>query len=257
MITSPTNPKIKYVRRLQTDKRFRRREQLFVAEGTRWLKEVIAQKVSPQLILATERWLHVADHQLLWQHLVASKQIVSEQLFSTISETETPSGILFLLPIQFALLPTHPSLLLILDGVSNPGNLGTMVRTAAAAGVDGVILGPNCVDPYNSKVVRGSMGAILRLPVLTRNWPQIQELVVGMAVWVAVVGEATPYTAVSWQQPSAIIIGSEAHGVSEDALTLTAQTRRMTIPMASHVESLNAAMATGIVLFEAVRQRSL
>ncbi|MEM7115417.1 MAG: RNA methyltransferase [Chloroflexota bacterium] len=254
MITSTSNSKIKYVRRLQSDKRFRRREQIYVAEGTRWLKEVVVANISPQLILVTEQWLQTAVHHALLQQISSPYQLVSEQLLTAISDTKTPSGILLLLPQQTATLPTHPDLLLILDGVANPGNLGAMLRTAGAVGVDGVLLAPNCVDLYNPKVVRGSMGALLRVSVWEQTWAEIEAAVSGLSVWLSVVEAETSYTAVSWQNPSALIIGSEAHGVSQEARRLA--TNHLTIPMADATESLNAAVAAGIILFEAVRQRA-
>jgi RNA methyltransferase, TrmH family len=145
-------------------------------------------------------------------------------------------------------------LLLVLDEISTPGNLGTMLRTAAAAGADGVLLGPGCVDLYNPKVVRGSMGAHLRLPAHSQSWDEIAQTVQRMQVWLATVQAERAYTAVNWQPPSALIIGSEATGASEAARQLA--TGSITIPMHAATESLNAAMAAGIILFEAVRQRA-
>ncbi len=149
--------------------------------------------------------------------------------------------------------PTPSTFLLILDAIQTPGNLGTMLRTAAAAGVDGVVLAPGCVDPYNPKVVRGSMGTLLRLPVHQLNWDEIATLTHEMDVWVAIIDGETAYTAVSWTNPTALIIGSEAHGANPQARQIAGG--GVTIPMHKQTESLNAAMAAGIILFEAKRQR--
>ena len=254
MITSVTNVKVKYVRRLQSDKRFRQREGAFVVEGTRWLQDVVASaKVKPQMLFFTAAWRSTADNNHILQQLSGEQQLVNEVVMTAMSDTETPQGVLAVLPQQPLPLPPAPSLLLILDGVSTPGNLGTILRTAAAAGADGVILAPGSVDVYNPKTVRGSMGAHLRLPIHSLDWAEITRVVSGTAVWAAVVNEGVDYTAVSWPAPSTLIIGSEAWGISKNSLQLA--TGRLTIPMAAQTESLNAAMAAGVILFEAARQR--
>ncbi len=253
MITSPTNARVKYVRRLQSERRFRQREGVFVAEGTRWLQDALHTAVSPVALFFTPEWAEVASHAHLLQQVGATPQPVSAVVMAAMSNTEAPPGVLALLP-QIALpLPPAPSLLLILDGVNTPGNMGTMLRTAAAAGTDGVLLAPGCVDVYNPKVVRGSMGAHLRLPIQALDWAEIGEIVRHTAVWGAVTVGGVPYTAVAWNQPSALIIGSEAHGLSPQAAQLC--TGYCTIPMAAQTESLNAAVAAAIILFEARRQR--
>ncbi len=254
MITSTTNEKVKYVRRLQNDRRFRQREALFVAEGTRWLQDMAATStLHPSLLFFTPAWGESATNAQLLQMLGGQQYPVSEAVMTAMSTTETPQGVLAVLS-QFALpLPAQPSLLLILDGLSTPGNLGTMLRTAAAAGAEGVLLGPGSVDAYNPKVVRGSMGAHLRLPIHSLGWDAMAQIVQGMAVWAAVVTAGVDYTAVSWTHPSALIIGSEAWGISENGQQLA--TGQVTIPMAAQTESLNAAIAAGVILFEAARQR--
>ncbi|MGB1252652.1 MAG: TrmH family RNA methyltransferase, partial [Candidatus Promineifilaceae bacterium] len=151
-------------------------------------------------------------------------------------------------------LPPRPNLLLILDQIQTPGNLGTMLRTAAAAGVDGVVLAPGCVDLFNPKVLRGSMGAHLRLGVISAEWGQIETLTNDLNVYAAIVTSAINYTAPDWRQPSALIVGNEANGIGEQAKRLS---KGVTIPMSAETESLNAAMASGIILFEASRQRRL
>ncbi len=258
MITSITNDKVKYVRRLQTDRRFRYREKQVVVEGTRWLTELIELAHPPALLFYTERWLETAVHAQILQQLTSLGQstsyITSEEVMQAMSDTSTPAGVLAVIPMPQRPLPDKPTLLLVLDEVSTPGNLGTMLRTAGAAGADGVLLGPGCVDLYNPKVVRGSMGAHLRLPVHSQSWAEIAKTVRGMQVWVATVQAERPYTAVDWQQPTALIIGSEASGAGHNALALA--TGHITIPMHAATESLNAAMAAGIILFEAARQRA-
>jgi RNA methyltransferase, TrmH family len=255
MITSASNPKIKYVKHLQSDRRFREQEHAFVAEGTRLLAELVQFDIAPLMILATDRWLTSAESRSILAHpgLSVILEVVNDNVMSAASQTQTPPGVLAVAPIHDRPLPNQPTFLLILDQVANPGNLGTMLRTAAAAGVDGVLLGPGSVDAYNPKVVRGGMGAHLRLPIISADWAAIGQYLTGLSVWLAAANGSTSYTAVDWRSPSALIIGSEAAGAGEQADRLA--TGRVTIPMHQATESLNAAVAAGIILFEAVRQR--
>lgn len=253
MITSPSNSKVKRVRRLQTDRKYREREGAFVIEGTRWLDEVVQSAQAPEFVFYTEAWREKPDHNQILQQVSGSTQIVSEEVMAAMSDTETPAGILAVLPLQPLPLPPMPSLLLILDRVRDPGNLGTMLRTAAAAGADGVLLSPGTVDAYNPKVVRAGMGAHLRLPVMQLTWTEIEQLTSDMAVWVAATDGIDPYSEVNWRRPSALIVGSEAHGAGQEAEQVADGS--VYIPMHRATESLNAAMAAGVILFEAARQR--
>lgn len=258
MITSTTNPKIKYVRRLQNDRRFRKGEGAFVIEGTRWLLEMAPFIERLVLILVTESWLQQQENRLLIETLgladSSGLEIASEQVFAHVSDTENPAGVLAVVSIVRPNLPERPKLLLILDRVADPGNMGTILRSSAAAGIDGVLAGPGCVDIYNPKVVRSSMGALLRLPVLSLSWAEIGEIVAGMRVWLAAADGRTSYTDVDWRQPSALIIGSEAHGAGRQAHHIAHET--ISIPIAAQTESLNAAVAASVILFEARRQKT-
>lgn len=255
MISSLSNPKVKYVRRLQNERRFRSRERAYVIEGTRWFSEIDRQALIPRMVFFTKQWAVLQEHAAILQQMDAPGQAVSDTVMKTMSDTSTPSGVLAVLPMQEIPLPHPLTFLLILDGIQTPGNLGTMLRTAAAAGVDGVVLAPGCVDPYNPKVVRGSMGAHLRLPVRQLNWDEIAQLTGRMYTWVAAIDGEKVYTAVNWTRPTALIIGSEAHGAGDQARRLA--TGAITIPMHTATESLNAAMAAGIILFEARRRRDV
>jgi TrmH family RNA methyltransferase len=154
--------------------------------------------------------------------------------------------------VPFVNLPPRPGLILVLDQVRDPGNLGTILRTAEAAGAGQVLLAPGTVDVYNPKVVRGAMGAHFRLPVATLEWPAISQRVAERAVWLADATGEVAYDAVDWTQPAALIVGGEATGAGEEATALA--TGRVSIPMAGRAESLNAAMAATVLLFEAARQ---
>ncbi len=256
MITSPDNEKVRHVRALHGRRRVRERERQYVAEGVRLVEEALKAGVQPSFVLYTEASLADPRSAGLLANLQGAGVAclaVSDAVMAASSDTETPQGILAVLPLPDLPLPVQPTLTLILDGVRDPGNLGTMLRTALAAGVEQVLLAPGTVDPYNSKVVRAGMGAHLRLPLAALAWPQIALAVAGCDVWLAAAGEALAYTAVDWTRRSALVIGGEAAGARGEARALA--TGNVAIPMAAGVESLNAATAAAVILFEAVRQR--
>jgi RNA methyltransferase, TrmH family len=253
IISSLTNAKVKYVGRLQTDRRFREQEHHFVVEGSRWLAELIAHDVTPHTIYCTAAWAGVAENGRLLAQVAVSPLLVADPVMRRMSDTQTPPGVLAVAPMPSLPWPSQPEILLILDQVGNPGNLGTMLRTAAAAGVNGVLLAPGCVDAFNPKAVRGGMGAHLRLPIRAAGWPEIKTVCAELAVWTAAADGQIGYTDVNWRQPSALIIGSEASGPGPEAAELSQ--RRAYIPMSAATESLNAAVAAAVILFEAARQR--
>lgn len=178
---------------------------------------------------------------------------VSEKVMRAMAATTSPPGILAVVPFVELTPPPSPSLILVVDGLRDPGNLGTILRSAEAAGVGLAILAPKTVDHYNPKVVRGAMGAHFRLPISALSWTKIAEVLAGVAVLLADVQGGQNYSEVDWTRPSALIIGGEAYGPSQEARELAAAT--VTIPMHGGAESLNAAMAASIILFEAARQR--
>ena len=253
MITSTSNSKIKHVRRLQQDRRYREREQAYVVEGTRWLQEAAAAFPDEAALFYTDNWLAAAENEALLTRFKEAPLLVSDEVMAAMSEVATPQGALAVLPMRPRPLPQAPGFLLVLDGVQTPGNLGTMLRTAGAAGVDGILLAPGSVDAYNPKVLRGAMGAHLRLPLHTANWDEIRRLTANTLVWLAAAKGRTAYTDANWRRPSTLIVGSEAHGAGSQAHDLAHDT--VYIPMHANTESLNAAMAAAVILFEAARQR--
>ena len=253
MITSRTNSQVKSVRRLLSDRRFRHAEGMFVVEGTRWMRELAAASIRPRALYVTAAWAESDEGRALLASLDVEATPVADVVMAAMSDTETAPGALAVVAMEPRPWPEAPSLLVILDAVANPGNMGTILRAASAAGADGALLGPGCVDPYNPKVVRGSMGAILRLPVRAATWEEITGLAAGLDVWLAAARDGVAYSAVDWRRPSAILIGGEAHGAGAAAERVA--TGRVSIPMRDATESLNAALAAGILLFEAARQR--
>lgn len=253
MITSTQNARIRYVRSL-VRRRVRQREGRFVVEGSRLVGEVVRAGVEPVLVLYTESWAAAPGAQGLLASLAEAGEgvwLVSEAVLAACADTQTPQGILAVVPL--IQLRPRPGLALILDRLRDPGNLGTILRSAEAAGAGQVLLAPGTVDHYNPKVVRGAMGAHFCLPVASLDWPGIGEQVRGRAVWLADAAGEVAYDGLDWTQPSALIVGGEAHGAGKQAAALA--TGRVCVPMAGRAESLNAAMAATVILFEAARQQ--
>jgi TrmH family RNA methyltransferase len=257
MITSTKNPKIQYVRSLLGTARKRREAQAFVVEGVRLAEEALAAGWDSQLVLHTED-LNPRGLALVAGYAQQGAQVeqVTPEVMRSASDTQTPQGILAVLARRALPLPEHLDFAFIPDGVRDPGNLGTMLRTAAAAGVGAVFLPTATADAFAPKVVRAGMGAHFQLPIHSGDWDEIEAQLSGarLKVYLAAAGEGQDYTQADFRAPVALLIGSEAEGAGEAARRL-AHTR-VHIPMPGRMESLNAAAAASILLFEVVRQRS-
>jgi TrmH family RNA methyltransferase len=258
MISSVHNPRVQAVRRLQARAKERHTTQSFVVEGVRLVEEAwLASWTAKQVYYSEaldERGRAVVEG-LSGQG--SEVEEVSQAVMNAMSETETPQGLLAVLAQQTLPLPSAARFLLILDGLRDPGNLGTILRTARAAGTEGVLLAPGCVDAWSGKVLRAGMGAHFRLPILTPNWKEINSLLEQaprrLKVYLAAASQGRPYTEADFKAPMALIVGGEASGAGEEALSITDE--QVHIPMPGESESLNAAVAAGILLFEVVRQR--
>jgi TrmH family RNA methyltransferase len=247
MITSTQNERVKYIRSL-VRRRVRQREGRFVVEGTRLVNEVARAGLVPALAIYTEAWAESPAGQRLLPTLQSAEEgawLVSDAVLAACADTDSPQGVLVVVPVVH--LRPRPGLLLILDQIRDPGNLGTILRSAEAAGVGQVILTSGTVDRYNPKVVRGAMGAHFRLPVDSLTWPAIGQRVADRIVWLADSAGEVRYDAVDWTLPSALIVGGEATGAGQKAANLAAG--RVAIPMAKGAESLNAAMAATVIMF--------
>ncbi len=254
MITSPSNPKIKLVRALQSKRSERRSEQAFVVEGARLAEEAVRAHVPARLVLHTDRLDargRAAVNQLA--KLGAAIEIVSPEVMAAASEIQTPPGLLAVLALPTLRVPIPLNWALVLDRLSDPGNLGAVLRTAAAAGVQAVFLAPGTVDPYNPKVVRAAVGAHFHVPIVEANWDELATALAGLALWRAEAHAGAAYDRLNWRQPTALILGAEAAGPGEAAQRLAPQV--VHIPMSGQTESLNAAAAAAVLLFEGARQR--
>jgi TrmH family RNA methyltransferase len=258
MITSVHNPKIQWLHKLQSQSKARREEGAFVVEGVRLAEEAL-QAGWPALLV-----LHSEQLSLRGQAVVdgfaqrgTPVETATEPVLKAASDTETPQGLLVALKLQTLPLPPNPDFVLIPDGVRDPGNLGTLLRTAAAAGAQAVLLPPGTADDYAPKVLRSAMGAHFRLAIQALDWPAIQGVVHSaerqLRVYLADSSGGQPYTQADLRTPLALIVGGEAAGASQQAIALTNE--RLHIPMPGGMESLNAAVAAAILMFEVVRQR--
>ncbi|MCY3833761.1 MAG: RNA methyltransferase [Chloroflexi bacterium] len=252
VISSPQNKRIRYVRALQTKPRLRRSESKFVLEGDRLIADALNCGGKAQLALYSPEH---ADYELIarLQGRECALLPVDDALLQRVSDTQQAPGILALFQIPRPPLPKTARRMLILDAIREPGNLGAILRTAAAAGVDLVILAPDSVDPYNSKAARAAMGAHFRLPIVEASWKEIGVYCRDLTVYAALPAAPTSYTDVNWRESCALIVGSEAHGLSERGRTLANEA--ISIPMSRSADSLNVASAAAVILFEAQRQR--
>ncbi len=267
-VTSLDNPTVKLARSL-SKRRDRQKEQAFVIEGIRALSEALDGGASPRAIFIARDILGTGEAQD--RLLVALTELreratgrnmrvleVTPQVMNSISETESPQGIAAIVAFPET-TPPRPGtpLIVIADGIRDPGNLGTMLRTALGAGATAVYTTPETVDLYNSKVVRAAMGAHFRLALRSNvGWQALdKELATCEAIWGADAEGTRLYTATDWTTPTALIIGNEDRGISPEARERC--TDLLAIPLDGGLESLNAAVASAVLLFEAARQRRI
>ena len=252
MITSLANPKVKHIRALARRKeRYAARQ--FVIEGVRVIEEALNAGIIPVFALFTAQTDPRARGLIERLHAIVPDTLeVNDAVMRDIAQTETPQGIVAVLPFIELASPTQPQFVLILDSVRDPGNVGTILRSARAAGVDAIFFAPGTADPYNDKVVRAAMGAHFAVPIRVMAWQDINEMVEMIPrVYLADARGEIAYTHADWARPVALIVGGEAAGAS-DAVQHIA-TARVAIPMRGGAESLNAAMATTVLLFHAAQ----
>ncbi|MGM9537263.1 MAG: TrmH family RNA methyltransferase [Candidatus Onthomonas sp.] len=250
VITSRSNPLVTQIRRLEKDRAYRRESGLCLCDGTKLFQEALRWRAPLHTVLFTPDQVP--------EELPAGVRAVQvpEGLMSALSPAKTPQGVLFLCRRPQAALPQALTgkRYLILDGLQDPGNVGTIWRTADAFGADGLFLTHHCADPWHWKTIRATMGAAFRLPVWEAEPGQIAALL--KASGIPLYGTALRADTVDLRSydggPAAVVIGSEGQGISEEMLSLCRQTWK--IPMEPKCESLNAAAAAAVVLWELYRE---
>ena len=261
MITSTQNQQVKHVIALRKKGKYRRENESYLVEGSRMFFEL-----APKEIVS----VYLSDH---YEKLALSGkekmpaipyETVSDDVFAQMSDTQTPQGILAVAKMKHytmediltPALGTDAPLVLILENLQDPGNLGTILRSAEAAGVSGILMTEGTVDIYNSKVVRSTMGAGLRVPFMyTENLKQTVDVLRGhkLRIYAAYLDKSTAYDRVDYTDGTAFMIGNEAAGLTKEAVSLS--DGKIHIPMLGKVESLNAGVAASLLVYEAARQR--
>ncbi len=262
MITSLTNDRIKHVVRLSQRARLRKDEGLFVCEGKRLVAEIPPGRLREIYYTAS-----VMKDSRLFEWITARSgegifaEEVSESVMEKMSQTVHSQGIVALASIQGYtkedIMASHDPMLLILDRLSDPGNLGTILRTAEAAGVSGVVASCDTVDWYSPKVIRSTMGSIFRLPHLAVD--DLCGFIISLKNQAFEINcallsrDSVAYDSINYCRKNAIIIGNESNGVRPEISSLCSN--EIFIPMHGKTESLNASIAGAVILFEAARQR--
>ena len=261
VITSRQNPKIKWIKSLTTHRQERDKSNTFVVEGVRLIEEAYNSGFFPELIIYSQNLSSRGSH-LVDKYKGKSQEVyeVSQDVLKSISDTENSQGLLAVFQKEQHPIPSNADFILVADGIHDPGNLGTILRTAHAAGTQAVILTPGSVDVFSPKVLRAGMGAHFYLPIHILDWDQIIARFnpisgQSMNYFLTTSDNGKVYWKPDFKKPTAIIIGSEADGASIWAHQIANE--YLTIPISKNTESLNAAIAAGIILFEVVRQRSV
>lgn len=233
----------------------RREAGMFVVEGVRLVEEAVKGDWRLETVLYDES---LSERGKSLVSNLKSKGIETEEistdLMKSISETETPQGILSIL--QFSQLPitNYLNFILIPDQIRDPGNLGTLLRSAAATGVQAVLIPPETTDAFAPKVLRAGMGAHFRVPIREMGWEEIEQMSKSANLQICLADmNGKSCWEMDLKQPLALIVGGEAEGASDEARKLA--TQKISIPMAGNVESLNAGVAGSVLMFEVVRQR--
>ncbi|MFP4255180.1 MAG: TrmH family RNA methyltransferase [Halothece sp.] len=254
MLTSIKNPLIKQIRKLHTSKH-RRAQNLFLLEGTNLLEAACELGYPLETVCYTSQW-QSRNLDLLKQCEEYSQrmEIVSEEVLSAIATTVNPDGIVATAPRQSGKSPNLSTVQLgiILEQLQDPGNMGTIIRTAAATGVEGIWASENSVEWDHPKVLRASVGAWFRLPMtVTTDIASLIQEFPGQVVATLPTAKKT-YWEVDFQQPTLILLGNEGAGLSPELASLA--TEQVKIPLGGGVESLNVAIAASLLLYEAKRQ---
>lgn len=250
-ITSPANERIKWLIRLR-ERRHRDSEGVFVVEGPRLYRRALDAGLSPAFTFVTDTWDETEGEVIT----------VATDVLDRASYRQTSEGVIAVFP-QFAtglslLAVSATPLVLVAENIEKPGNLGAMMRSASAAGVDAMVVVGSNVDPFNPNAVRASTGALFSVPIAITSWEELGPWLGerGIAVLALDPEASTRVWDADLSGSVAIVIGAEATGLSERAMNLAQ--RLLSIPQADHgVDSLNASVAAAVVLFEAVRQRSI
>lgn len=261
-ITSRSNKLIKSIKFLY-NKKDRWNERCFFIEGTRSVEQCMSSNRSIKYIVYSSELLSEDGEKLLDEATSKNYELykVSKELFKSISDTDNPQGILAVVEFEdYKLKDTlkDNNFFVVLDRVQDPGNMGTIIRTADAFGANAVIVTSGCVDVYNPKTIRSTMGSILQIPIV--HIGDIKEVIkdlkdLGVSVIATSLNTDKYLYDIDFKRDCAIIIGNEANGISEEILDFSDQLVK--IPMLGRAESLNAGVASAVLMYEVSRQRNV
>lgn len=259
MITSTSNVQMKEITALLKKSKERKEKKAFVIEGRKMFEEICQDKTKVIKAYFAESYVNAGYAEEAMKEV--PYEIVADSVFNSMAETVTPQGVLAIVRMpEYSLedMISDAGTLVFLENLRDPGNLGTIIRTAEAAGVSGVILSKESVDIYNPKVIRSTMGAVYRVPFLYVDdfLALLQELRAREVRLLAahLKGKKT-FDKADYSGKVGILIGNEANGLSEEASELANE--KVLIPMAGSVESLNAAVAAALLMYEAFRNQKL
>lgn len=249
-LTSIQNPKVKLARSLEKRKA-REEAGLFLVEGSKLLAEALAYGFHPVMTFATATWW--AAHSTT--ALPGERYEVADAVLAAIATTETPDGVVALLPLPAGEAPplAADAVVAIAHRLQDPGNLGTLVRAADAAGAAAVVVTDGTVDPWSPKAVRATMGSCFHLPIIRMSLAAFKAAHPALPIYALTLAGATSLYAHDFRPGGAFLIGNEGAGLDAESEALA--DHRVKIPIPGRAESLNAAMAATICLYEAVRQR--
>ena len=262
MITSFSNPRVKQVVQWQTKAKERKKDNIFLAEGIKMYEEAPEASVKEVYIIEETLQKMLKDDFLKQKLQKTGYELVSPEVFQKMSDTQTPQGVLVVLDRPkydlASLLQKKNPMFVVLEDIQDPGNLGTIVRTGEGAGVTAVIMTKNTVDIFNPKTIRATMGSIYRVPFLYVD--SIEDTIKslhnsGVKTYAAHLKGETYYDSFSFKEGTAFLIGNEGNGLKKETADLASA--YLKIPMEGQVESLNAAIATSLLMYEAHRQRQV
>lgn len=254
VITSKDNEKIKELRKIKDNKKVRDEKKVFIVEGTKMLEEAINEKAEIDTIVICEDCLEkkTIEDSLMYEIAKYECIYVSEKIFATLTEVVHPQGVLAVIKQKEShKINFDENLIVVLDNIQDPGNLGTIIRTADAAGLTQILVANNSVDAYNPKVIRSTMGAIFRVNVIEIDGVKDLKEAGYKVIATSLQGKQNIYD-IQYNK-HAIIIGNEANGVSKELID--AADIKAKIPMPGKTESLNASVAASVIIYENVRQQ--
>ena len=258
IITSKDNETVKNIKKLK-DKKYRDEAGLYIIEGVKMIEEAIVANAKIDKIVVCEECLKTGDieQKLLYEIAKYDCIYVNAKVFNFLTDVVAPQGILAVLekPSKTEKIQYDQDIILALDGIQDPGNLGTIIRTADSVGLNQILVSKGTVDAFSSKVIRSTMGAIFRVKIIEcENLPLTLEKIKnnGYNIMVTDLEASKSIYDIKFQK-KAIVIGNEANGVSREIKDLA--DIKAIIPMFGKTESLNASIATGVILYEYVRQK--